>query len=194
MATTPIQMLTSYATLANRGVRPWPTLVLGMRDHGGVFESVENDLGRRVVSEATAKELVIMIEEAVRSGTGISAQVPGYRVAGKTGTAWKPHLTGGYGEEEDEIRYVASFAGFLPAEAPELVVLVIMDEPAGHSYSGGRAAAPVVSEFAKIAVRLLRIPATQERIGSDAPGRVMAAAPAQDATVVDRLVAASPVG
>ena len=153
MATTPIQMLTSYATLANRGLWRAPTLVLGMRDHGGVCEAFENNVGRRAVSEATAEELVVMIEEAVRSGTGARAQVPGYRVAGKTGTAWKPHSTGGYGEEEDEIRYVASFAGFLPADAPELVVLVIVDEPARHSYSGGRAAAPVFSEFAKFAER-----------------------------------------
>ena len=196
VATTPIQMLISYATLANRGVQPAPTLVLGMRDHGGVFESFENNVGRRVVSEATAEELVVMIEEAVRSGTGARAQVPGYRVAGKTGTAWKPHSTGGYGEEEDEIRYVASFAGFLPADAPELAVLVIVDEPARHSYSGGRAAAPVFSEFAKFAVRQLRIPAAEERMGLDMPGRVMAATPAQAlaATVANQLAVAAPVG
>ena len=196
VATTPIQMLTSYATLANRGLWRAPTLVLGMRDHGGVFESFENNVGRRVVSEATAEELVVMIEEAVRSGTGARAQVPGYRVAGKTGTAWKPHSTGGYGEEEDEIRYVASFAGFLPADAPELVVLVIVDEPARHSYSGGRAAAPVFSEFAKFAVRQLRIPAAEERMGLDMPGRVMAATPAQAlaATVANQLAVAAPVG
>ena len=117
-------------------------------------------------------------------------------MAGKTGTAWKPHSTGGYGEEEDEIRYVASFAGFLPADAPELVVLVIVDEPARHSYSGGRAAAPVFSEFAKFAVRQLRIPAAEESMGLDMPGRVMAATPAQAlaATVANQLAVAAPVG
>ena len=196
VATTPIQMLTSYATLANRGLRPAPILVLGMRDHGGVFESFGNNVGRRVVSEATAEELVVMMEEAVRSGTGTRAQVPGYRVAGKTGTAWKPHPAGGYGEEEDEVRYVASFACFLPADAPELVVLVIVDEPAGYPYSGGRVAAPVFSEFAKFAVLQLRIPAAEERMDLDMPGRVMAATPAQalTATVANQLAAAGPVG
>jgi len=196
VAATPIQMLTSYATLANRGVRRAPTLVLGMRDHGGVFVSVGNDVGRRVVSEATAEELVVMMEEAVRSGTGTRAQVPGYRVAGKTGTAWKPHPAGGYGEEEGEVRYVASFAGFLPADAPELVVLVIVDEPAGHPYTGGSVAAPVFSEFSKFAVRQLRIPAAEERMDLDMPGRVMVATPAQalSATAADQLAATGPVG
>lgn len=196
VATTPIQMLTSYATLANRGIWRVPRLVLGMRDHGGVFESVENDVGRRVVSEATAEELVVMIEEAVRSGTGTRAQVPGYRVAGKTGTAWKPHPAGGYGEEEGEVRYVASFAGFFPVEAPELVVLVIVDEPAGHPYTGGSVAAPVFSEFAKFAVRQLRIPASEERMDPDMPELVMAATPVQalTATAADQLAATDPVG
>ena len=196
VATTPIQMLASYATLANRGLRAAPNLVLGMRDHGGVFVPVDNSPVRRVVSSSTSEELVGMIEEAVRSGTGTRAQVPGYRVAGKTGTAWKPHPNGGYGEELDEVRYVASFAGFLPADAPELAVLVIIDEPADHSYSGGRAAAPVFSEFAKVAVRQLRIPSTQERIGLDLPGRVMAVTPAEAlvATVVDQMSIASVLG
>lgn len=196
VATTPIQMLTSYAALANRGFQPAPTLVLGMRDHEGIYEPAEVKTGRRVVSEKTADDLVLMIEEAVRSGTGIRAQVPGYRVAGKTGTAWKPHPSGGYGEEEDEIRYVASFAGFLPSDAPELVVLVIIDEPARHSYSGGRAAAPVFSEFAKFAVRRLRIPAAQERVGLDTLGRVMAATPEQAlaSMVTEQVSVASPIG
>jgi cell division protein FtsI/penicillin-binding protein 2 len=139
-----------------------------------------------------------MIQEAVRSGTGTRAQVQGYRVAGKTGTAWKPHPAGGYGEEDDDVRYVASFAGFLPADAPELVVLVIIDEPAGHSYSGGRAAAPVFSEFSKFAVRQLRIPAAEERMEMvlDTPERVMEASPAQalPATVATQLAVASSVG
>jgi len=161
-----------------------------------VFESVGNDVGRRVVSEATAEELVVMMEEAVRSGTGTRAQVPGYRVAGKTGTAWKPHPAGGYGEEENEVRYVASFAGFLPADAPELVVLVIVDEPTGHPYTGGRVAAPVFSEFAKFAVRQLRIPATEQRMDLDTQGLVMAATPAQalTATAGNQLAATGPVG
>ena len=117
-------------------------------------------------------------------------------MAGKTGTAWKPHPAGGYGEEEGEVRYVASFAGFLPADAPELVVLVIVDEPAGHPYTGGSVAAPVFSEFAKFAVRQLRIPAAEERMDLDMPGRVMVATPAQalTATAADQLAATGPVG
>ena len=77
-----------------------------------------------------------------------------------------------------------------------LLVLVIVDEPAGYPYSGGRVAAPVFSEFAKFAVRQLRIPAAEERMGLDMPGRVMAATPAQAlaASVANQLAAAAPVG
>ena len=130
-----------------------------------------------------------MMERVVESGTGTRAQVTGYRVAGKTGTAWKPHSSGGYGSKGDRT-YVASFAGFLPAEAPRLAVLVVVDEPAGHSYSGGRAAAPVFAEFARFAVRQLRIPSVDERVGLDHAGRVMAMTPARHRILAEAAEAA----
>ncbi len=113
----------------------------------------------------------------MESGTGTRAAVPGYRVAGKTGTAWKPQPGGGYGSEGDR-DYVASFAGFLPADQPQLVVLVVVDEPSSAHYSGGRAAAPIFSEFAQFAVRRLRIPSEAERAGLEQAGRVRAITPA----------------
>ena len=119
----------------------------------------------------------------VEVGTGTNAQVPGYRVAGKTGTAWKPQPEGGYGEGSGNVDYVASFVGMLPAEDPELVVLVVVDEPALHSYSGGRAAAPIFADFAQFAVRQRRIPSEAERVGLEEDGRVMAATPAQVAAL-----------
>ena len=103
--------------------------------------------------------------------------MPGYRVAGKTGTAWKPRPGGGYGSDGDR-DYVASFAGFLPADQPQLVVLVVVDEPSSERYSGGRAAAPIFSEFAQFAVRRLRIPSEAERAGPEQAGRVRAITPA----------------
>jgi cell division protein FtsI (penicillin-binding protein 3) len=177
VSTTPMQMVTAYAALANRGVRPAPTLVLGTRDDGGMFEPQRAGRTTTVVPATVAAEVVAMMEGVVESGTGTRAAVPGYRVAGKTGTAWKPRPDGGYGSDGDR-DYVASFAGFLPADQPQLVVLVVVDEPSSERYSGGRAAAPIFSEFAQFAVRRLRIPSEAERAGPEQAGRVRAITPA----------------
>ena len=180
VSVTPLQMLTAYAALANGGVRPAPTLVLGTRDDGGVFEPRRPGPSLSVLPAAVATEVVAMMEQVVASGTGTRAQVPGYRVAGKTGTAWKVLPTGGYGSNGNR-SYVASFAGFLPAEAPQLAVIVVVDEPSGQTYSGGRVAAPIFAEFARFAVRQLRIPSADERAEPDRDGRVMALTPARHA-------------
>ena len=177
VSTTPMQMVTAYAALANRGVRPAPTLVRGTRDDGGMFEPQRAGRTTTVVPATVAAEVVAMMEGVVESGTGTRAVVPGYRVAGKTGTAWKPRPGGGYGSDGDR-DYVASFAGFLPADQPQLVVLVVVDEPSSARYSGGRAAAPIFSEFAQFAVRRLRIPSEAERAGPEQAGRVRAITPA----------------
>ena len=179
VSATPIQMLTAFATLANNGRRPAPTLVRGSLDDGGVFTPIQTAEQIEVVPPGIARNIVSMMEAVVSDGTGTRGQVPGYRVAGKTGTAWKPLAKGGYGEDRDEVRYVASFAGFLPAEAPELVILVVVDEPARKTYSGGRAAAPIFADYAQFAVRQLRIPSEFERTGLDQVGRVMATTPAR---------------
>ena len=177
VSTTPIQMVTAYAALANGGVRPAPTLVLGTRDDGGMFEPRRTGRTTTVIPPTVAAEVVAMMEGVVESGTGTRAAVPGYRVAGKTGTAWKPRPGGGYGTAGDR-DYVASFAGFLPADDPQLVVLVVVDEPSSERYSGGRAAAPIFSEFAQFAVRRLRIPSAADRVGLEQAGRVRAVTPA----------------
>ncbi len=177
VSTTPMQMVTAYAALANKGVRPAPTLVLGTRDDGGMFEPQRAGRNTTVVPVTVAAEVASMMEGVVESGTGTRAAVPGYRVAGKTGTAWKPRPGGGYGSEGDR-DYVASFVGFLPADEPELVVLVVVDEPSSERYSGGKAAAPIFSDFASFAVRRLRIPSEAERVGLEQTGRVRAVTPA----------------
>ena len=185
VATTPMQMLVAYSSIANGGVRPAPSLVLGTRDNDGVFELMPSGTPERIFSSETADLLTLMMEEVVSDGTGVQAQVPGYRVAGKTGTAWKPLPDGGYGEETGEMKYVASFAGFLPADQPELAIIVVIDEPVGAIYSGGRAAAPIFAEFAQFAVRQLRIPSEVERLGLEQPGRVIATTPAQAKAIAE---------
>ena len=183
VAVTPLQMTSAFSAIANGGELPAPTLVLGSRDTAGMFTAADVPAPTRVIDTETARHLVDMLEGVVEAGTGTNAQVPGYRVAGKTGTAWKPQPEGGYGEGSGNVDYVASFVGMLPAEDPELVVLVVVDEPALHSYSGGRAAAPIFADFAQFAVRQRRIPSEAGRIGLEEDGRVMAATPAQVAAL-----------
>ena len=178
VSVTPVQMLTAYATLANRGVKPAPTLVRGMGDNVDMLENPVNAQPERVINSQTAESLVEIIETVVSSGTGRNAQVPGYRVAGKTGTAWKPQL-GGYGEEREDRRYVVSFAGFFPVEEPEIVALVVVDEPSASADSGGKAAAPIFAAFAKFVARQLRIPSENEKIDPSSSERVLAVTPAQ---------------
>jgi cell division protein FtsI/penicillin-binding protein 2 len=104
-------------------------------------------------------EIQSMLADVVlEGGTGTAAAVPGYRVAGKTGTAQKPDSRGGYSSS----KYVASFVGMVPASKPRLVVLVMVDEPRGQIF-GGVIAAPAFAEIAKFDLQYLEIP-------PDAPG------------------------
>jgi cell division protein FtsI/penicillin-binding protein 2 len=137
---TPIQMATAYAAIANGGVMRAPYLVerVGKRwlDHGK---------GRRVISKTVSAQMMAMLRDVVSAegGTGAAAAVPGYTVAGKTGTAAKP-IPGGY----STTKYVASFVGVVPAKDPRLVVLVSIDEPRGAIW-GGVVAAPAFAEIAR---------------------------------------------
>ena len=148
IAVTPIQLAAAYAAVANRGVWVTPHLV----DHviGGSRPRVER---RRVLSRGIARELMAMLVNVVAEGTGTLAHVPGYNVAGKTGTANKPDPeTGGYSTS----KYVASFVGIVPATAPRLVILVTVDEPHGAIF-GGTVAAPVFQQIARFALQYLDI-------------------------------------
>lgn len=148
IAVTPLQMAAAYGAIANGGVWLQPHFV--ERVEG---EKPVEPRHRRVLSERTAAQLTRMLRGVVRHGSGTEAQVPGYRIAGKTGTAAKPEPTGGYSDS----RYVASFVGFVPASSPRLVVLVTVDEPRGSIW-GGSVAAPVFSEIAEFALQYLQVP------------------------------------
>jgi cell division protein FtsI (penicillin-binding protein 3) len=106
-----------------------------------------------VLRRAIAAELNAMLQNVVREGTGTLAAVPGYRVAGKTGTAQKPDRHGGYSGG----RYVASFVGMVPASRPRLVVLVMVDEPHGAIW-GGVVAAPAFAQIAAYDLQYLEVP------------------------------------
>jgi cell division protein FtsI (penicillin-binding protein 3) len=148
IAVTPVQMASAYAAIANRGVWSRPHLV----DHvaGGGRPSL---FRRRLVSKPVAAELMTMLKDVVAEGTGTYAAMPGYQVAGKTGTAQKPDSHGGYATG----RYVASFVGIVPASRPRLVVLVTVDEPHGAIF-GGVVAAPAFQQIARFDLQYLEVP------------------------------------
>jgi len=143
LSTTSIQLARAYATLANNGVMMPMSLIR--------LQSLPR--GTRVVSESTAIELRKMMEGAVHEdGTGNAADVPYYRIAGKTGTIHK-YINGAYSED----RYTSLFAGFAPASDPQLVMVVTIDDPRRHGYYGGQVAAPVFSNVMAGALRLMNI-------------------------------------
>jgi cell division protein FtsI (penicillin-binding protein 3) len=152
---TPIQIAAATAAIANGGKLMAPYLVERIVDGSGeIVEQREPRLVRQVVSEEVARQvrdLMVLVTE--EGGTGTLGSVPGFRVAGKTGTAQKVDaVTGGYSVD----KRVASFVGFVPAEAPRLVTLVVLDEPTGQVY-GGLIAAPIFSRIATQALHYLKV-------------------------------------
>lgn len=137
---TPIQMITAISAVANGGNLMTPYIVDKTVDQqGNTVSKTQPVVKRQVISEDTAKIIRSAMEQVVSSGTGKNAYVPGYHVAGKTGTSEKlEKLNAENGEEV----YIASFCGFAPADDPEIAVLIIVDEPVGD-HGGGAIAAPV---------------------------------------------------
>ncbi|MEI6807883.1 MAG: penicillin-binding protein 2 [bacterium] len=153
VAVTALQMLSAYCTIANDGIRMRPHVVKRVVSPEGVVlvEQKPQELGRPITRD-TARLMSKLLQGVTEDGgTGIRAQVEGFSVAGKTGSAQKP-VAGGYSSS----LYVASFVGFLPAEKPEIGIIVVVDEPQ-PCHVGGVVAAPAFSEIAASAVRYLDI-------------------------------------
>jgi cell division protein FtsI (penicillin-binding protein 3) len=148
LSVTPMQMAAAYSAIANGGVLRQPRLI----SHAAGEPSPRDTEGTRVLAPATASQVRTMLEGVVApGGTASEVEVPGYEIAGKTGTAEKA-IEGGYSETD----YVASFVGFAPARDPELLVAVIVDEPL-YEHSGGAVAAPVFGDIAEFALPYLGI-------------------------------------
>jgi cell division protein FtsI (penicillin-binding protein 3) len=160
VSVTPIQFATAFAAVANGGNLMRPYVIRSLRTPDGMQA---RDTGpvvvRRVISESTARTLLEMLTSVVDEGTGKEAAVPGYAVAGKTGTAQKVDpATGRYSHR----KIVASFVGAVPAEEPRLVILVMIDEPETLRW-GGSIAAPTFREIARDALKYLRVPPSPPR-------------------------------
>jgi cell division protein FtsI (penicillin-binding protein 3) len=159
VSVTPLQLAQAYAAIGSGGViRPVSLVRLD--------EAIP---GERIVDSATADAIRRMLEEVVRpGGTGNNASIAGYRVAGKTGTAWK-FAAGGYSED----KYFSIFAGLVPASDPRLAAVVVIDEPSGDLYYGSDVAAPVFADVMSESLRLLAIP-PDAILATGAAGKIQA--------------------
>ncbi len=157
ISVTPIQLLVAASAFATHGLAVHPHLVEVIRDPAGHAVATPGDLPpTRVIEPEIADQVFAMMRAVVAGGTGVKAQVPGYEVAGKTGTAQRPSPRGGY----EPGAYVSSFVGIVPASSPRLAILVIVDTPRG-AYFGGDVAAPVFREIARQVLWYLRVPPTR---------------------------------
>lgn len=145
-----VQATQVFATIGGGGVRMQPHLIKGSADVAGMTAVTPTSAGTQVVSPETAATVMKMMESAVNEGTGSAAAIPGYRVAGKTGTA-QAWGSGG------TVGITASFIGVAPADNPRIAVAVIMDNPRSSEW-GGEVAAPVFSEVAGYALQMLKVP------------------------------------
>lgn len=154
IAVTPLQLVTAVSAVANEGWLMTPFLVREVSDpRGRIIERHTPQIRRRPIRAETAKTVTDLLVNAVENGTGWRAAVPGYHVAGKTGTAQKVDpATGTYSSTKS----IGSFVGFVPAEDPEFAIVVVIDEPQGSAW-GGVVAAPVFREVAEQTLRYFNV-------------------------------------
>jgi len=153
IAVTPLQMVTAVSAVANGGTLLEPQIVSKVvNSNGDVVQEYETKKVRQVISSETSELMRSLLENVVANGTGKKAYIEGYRVAGKTGTAQKAG-NGGYAAG----KYVASFIGMAPANDPEIVCLVVIDEPSGGLYQGGQIAAPIFKAVVEDTLRYLGV-------------------------------------
>lgn len=151
LTVTPVQMAQAYAAIANGGIMHTPHIVKAIGDEPAAVSP-----GRRVISRKTSAQMRTMLKGVFDvGGTAHLVQIPGYELAGKTGTAQKIDRDTG---EYSDTRYVSSFIGFAPARDPGLLISVMVDEPQGGVNAGGSVAAPAFGEIAEYALRYLGIP------------------------------------
>ncbi len=155
IAVTPIQMLTAFSALANGGIVVPPHVGKGYLDPQGNFISREKPNPKRMISAKTANIIRGVLEGVVKNGTGQKAWVPGYSVAGKTGTA---QVVDEALKRYSNDRFVASFIGFAPSDDPKIVCLVLLDIPKGKKFYGGDVAAPVFSKIVEQTLLYFKIP------------------------------------
>lgn len=149
----PLQMITAYGAIANGGTLLKPTIIKQISDSdGNIVKKFEPTVVRKVISEETASKVCQILEGVVAEGTGKNAYIPGYRIAGKTGTSQTL-------ETDTEGRYVVSFCAIAPANNPKVCVLVVLDHPQNemHLRSGGILAAPVAGKLTEEILEYMQV-------------------------------------
>lgn len=168
--TTPVQMWTAYNAIANGGLYVPPKLVLDMVDAEGRHHVPDAPRPHQVVKPSTAAQVTEALRSVVDEGTGKDVQIEGFNVAAKTGTAYKVLSNGTY-KDANGRKYASSFVGFFPASAPEISIMVMIDEPKPPYHYGSAAAGPVFERLAKEAVRRFAIPSDHASSGETKPLR-----------------------
>jgi len=179
---TAVQFTAAVAAVANGGYLMRPTIVKRIEDRDGrVVKETKPLVVRRVLEPETVDTLTELLRGVVRDGTGKQAALTGFTVAGKTGTAQKVDASGRY----SMVEHVASFAGFVPAARPALVILASLDEPKGEFNQGGDVAAPLFARVAERALRQLAVP-------PEDPSRVLRPLPLATQALVSRAAYSAP--
>jgi cell division protein FtsI (penicillin-binding protein 3) len=176
IATTPIQLWSAYNVIANSGKYVAPRIVDWIDRPSAEVEKAPASVAEQVVRPEVATWVSRGLQQVVSDGTASGLKIPGYSMAGKTGTAYKPNPKTGDYDWGGNRRYTATFSGFLPASAPQVSITVVIDEPTG-AHTGASAAAPVFESAAEISIRHLGIPADQP-FTTDASAKPVRATPA----------------
>ena len=160
IAVTPIQMATAVSAIANGGNLMLPHITKAILKNGVLEKTFKPKIIRRVISEKTSRQMIEILKNTVKNGTGVPAAVSGFETAGKTGTAQIYDTSSG---SYSKNKYLSSFVGFLPADAPKIVVLVMIENPR-ESHWGGKVAGPVFRKISREVLRYLNEPAKGERV------------------------------
>lgn len=176
VATTPIQLWSAYNVIANNGRYVEPRIVNWVDRPSADVEKAPDSASHEVLRPEVATWVSRGLQQVVSDGTASGLSIPGYSMAGKTGTAYKANPKTGDYDWGGARKYTATFSGFLPASAPEVSITVVIDEPTG-AHTGASAAAPVFESAAEIAIRRLSIAADQPFV-ADANARPVRATPA----------------